>query len=162
TVRVTDNGVPSLNDTKNFTVVVNEVNSGPVLATIGNQTINEGSLLTLTAMASDADVPANSLTYSLEAGAPAGARINARRGVPSLNDTKSFTVVVNEVNSAPVLAALGNQTINEGATLTFTVSATDADLPANSLTYSLEAGAPAGASINSTTGLFSWTPSENQ
>ena len=48
-------------------------------------------------------------------------------GVPSLSDTKSFTVTVNEVNTAPVLAAIGNQTINEGATLTLPASATDAD-----------------------------------
>src|SRR5437773_1251425 len=145
TVRVTDNGVPSLSDTKSFTVVVNEVNSGPVLAAIANQTVNEGSTLTLTATATDADVRANTITYTLEAGAPAGMTINASsgvlrctprfrsgpgtstitvrvtdNGVPSLSDTKSFTVVVNEVNSAPVLAAIANQTVNEGSTLTLT------------------------------------------
>jgi hypothetical protein len=51
--------------------------------------------------------------------------------------------------------------VNELATLTFTASATDADLPANTLTYSL-IGAPSGAAINSTTGVFSWTPTEAQ
>jgi hypothetical protein len=46
----------------------------------------------------------------------------------------------------------------EGSVLTFTVSASDADLPAQALSYSL-VGAPVGAGINSTTGVFSWTPS---
>ena len=45
--------------------------------------------------------------------------------------------------------------------LTFTASATDADLPANTLTYSL-VGAPAGASIAPSTGVFTWTPTETQ
>jgi hypothetical protein len=33
-VRVTDNGSPSLSDSKSFNVVVNEVNDAPVLAAI--------------------------------------------------------------------------------------------------------------------------------
>jgi hypothetical protein len=37
-------------------------------------------------------------------------------------------------------------------------SADDPDLPAQSLTFSLETGAPAGASINPVSGLFTWTP----
>src|SRR2546425_9670764 len=39
TVRVTDNG--ALSDSKGFTVVVDEVNSAPVLTVPANQTINE-------------------------------------------------------------------------------------------------------------------------
>src|SRR5690606_25574809 len=45
--------------------------------------------------------------------------------------------------------------------LNFTAGATDSDLPANSLTYSL-VNAPAGATIDAKTGAFSWTPSEVQ
>jgi len=69
--------------------------------------------------------------------------------------------VVNEVNAAPVLAAIGNQTVTEETLLTFTATATDADVPAQSLTFSLDAGAPAGASITSG-GVFTWTPTEAQ
>src|SRR5262245_47038363 len=187
TVRVTDSGTPSLSATRTFNVTVKEVNSAPSLAVIANQTVNEGSLLTVTASGNDTDVPANTLTYSLEPGAPAGMTINASSGVvswtpteaqgpstssvtvrvtdsgsPSLSDTKTFNVTVNEVNNAPVLGVIANQTVNEGSVLTVTASATDADVPANTLTYSLDPGAPAGASINSTSGLFSWTPSEAQ
>jgi hypothetical protein len=51
--------------------------------------------------------------------------------------------------------------VDEGTPLTFTASATDADLPANTLTYSL-LGAPGGASINTASGVFTWTPTEAQ
>jgi hypothetical protein len=46
--------------------------------------------------------------------------------------------------------------------LTFTASASDSDLPKNTLGFSLAAGAPAGATINSSTGAFSWKPSNKQ
>ena len=41
--------------------------------------------------------------------------------------------------------------------MVFTNSATDPDLPANSLTFSLEPGSPSAASINPANGVFSWT-----
>ena len=56
---VTDNGTPSLDDSETITVTVNEVNVAPVLAAIGNQSVDERSLLTFTATATDADLPAN-------------------------------------------------------------------------------------------------------
>src|SRR6185312_12723038 len=40
-------------------------------------------------------------------------------------------------------------------------SATDHDITAQTLSFSLS-GAPSGAAINSSTGVFSWTPSEAQ
>ena len=40
-------------------------------------------------------------------------------------------------------------------------TATDNDLPANLITFSL-VNAPAGAAIDGVTGLFTWTPSEAQ
>ncbi|HET9251866.1 MAG TPA: putative Ig domain-containing protein, partial [Candidatus Eisenbacteria bacterium] len=184
TVVVTDNGSPAQSDSETIQVTVNEVNVAPVLAAIGNRTVNEGSLLSFTATATDADIPANTLTFSLGAGAPAGAAITAGgsftwtpteaqsglhnitvvvtdNGTPALNDTETIQVTVNEVNEAPVLAAIGNKTVNEGVLLSFTATATDADLPAQTLTFSLGAGAPAGAAITAG-GAFTWTPSEAQ
>ncbi|WP_342558914.1 putative Ig domain-containing protein [Metasolibacillus sp. FSL K6-0083] len=178
-VRVSDG---ALTDEESITVTVNEVNTAPVLVAIGNKTVDEESMLTFTASAMDVDLPENSLTYSL-VGAPTGASINAMTGVftwtpteaqgpasytftvrvsdGALTDEESITVTVNEVNTAPVLAAIGNKTVDEGSLLTFTASATDADLPENSLTYSL-LGAPTGASIDATTGVFTWTPSTTE
>lgn len=63
-------------------------------------------------------------------------------------------------NTAPVLAAIGNQSIAELSTLSFIATATDNDMPAQTLTFSLS-GEPSGASIN-TSGDFSFTPTSAQ
>jgi len=52
--------------------------------------------------------------------------------------------------------------VNEETLLSFTASATDADSPANTLTYSLTGMVPSGAAINSSTGTLTWTPTEAQ
>src|SRR5207249_3934000 len=182
-VRVTDNGARPISATNSFTVTVNEVNSPPVLPPQANRTINELTPLTVTNTATDGDLPANVLTYQL-ASPPTGASINSNgvitwtpaegqgpgtvtfttivtdNGTPALSATNSFSVTVNEVNSAPVLTAQSNRTINELSTLTVTNTATDGDLPANVLTYQLVSPST-GASI-SASGVISWTPSEAQ
>src|SRR2546425_11858755 len=90
--------------------------------------INELTTLTVTNTATDGDLPANVLTYQLVA-PPTGASISASgvvswtpseaqgpstntfttivtdNGTPALSATNSFTVTVNEVNSAPVLTS---------------------------------------------------------
>ena len=79
------------------------------------------------------------------------------------SDAVQWRLIVPQVsdNTAPVLAAIPPQATREGVPLTFTASATDADIPADSLTYSL-IGAPAGALIHAATGVFAWTPTESQ
>ena len=64
-----------------------------------------------------------------------------------------------EVNAAPVLTAISPITVVEGALVVVTNTATDSDIPANGLTYSLT-NAPANASINSSSGVFSWQTTE--
>ncbi|HEX9046962.1 MAG TPA: DNRLRE domain-containing protein, partial [Verrucomicrobiae bacterium] len=64
-------------------------------------------------------------------------------------------------NTAPVLAAIGNKFISPGAALIITNTATDPDLPVQTLTYSLLA-APANASINPATGVLLWRPGMDQ
>ena len=76
-------------------------------------------------------------------------------------DINGLIDLVNEVNEAPVLASIGDQTVDELSELTFTASATDADIPVQTLTYSI-VGAPGGAAINPATGVFTWTPTEGQ
>jgi hypothetical protein len=73
--------------------------------------------------------------------------------------SRSFTVTVTSSNSAPVLAAIGSRSVEQEQLLTFTASAVDSDVPAQTLAYSLDAGAPAGATINPSTGVFTWTAS---
>ncbi len=166
------------------------VNDAPVLDAIGGQSVNEQALLSFTAAATDQDLPAQTLTFSLDAAAMAlgmsitsggafswtptesqgGASYSATITVTdnganaaNLTDSETISIAVAEVNVAPVLAAIGGQSVNEQATLSFTATATDQDLPAQTLTYSLDAAAiAAGMSINPTTGAFSWTPTEAQ
>jgi len=186
TVRVTDNGQPAMSDTTTMTVIVNEVNSAPVLSGYTNRVVNESVLMTATGSASDSDAPAQTLTYSLVT-PPLGVTINSTNGTvswtptevqgpstnsitvrvtdngqPAMSDTTTMTVVVDEVNTAPVLTTIANYTNAAGSTIAFTASATDADEPAQSLSYSLDPGAPAGATIAGSTGAFSWTPTGAQ
>jgi hypothetical protein len=60
-----------------------------------------------------------------------------------------------EVNHPPVLNEVGDKAISEGSLLSFTVSATDSD--GDNLTYSV-ANLPPGATFDSQTQTFNWTP----
>jgi hypothetical protein len=188
TVRVTD-GVPdsTVDASETISVQVDEVNIDPTLDPIGNKTINEGVELSFTATSTDNDLPANTLTYSLAPGFPTGASITpggdftwtpsedqgpgnhsitvrVTDGVPdsTVDDSETISVQVDEVNTnTPVLAAIGNQTVDEGVQLSFTATATDGDLPDDTLTFSLDPGFPTGASITPG-GAFTWAPTEAQ
>ncbi len=64
-------------------------------------------------------------------------------------------------NSAPVLSAVTNRTVNPGFNLSITNTATDANLPWQALTYSLIQG-PVGSELNPQTGVFTWRPTMAQ
>jgi hypothetical protein len=64
-------------------------------------------------------------------------------------------------NNPPTLAFVTNQVAARNALLTFSASGTDPDA-GQSLTYSLDPGAPVGAAVHPTTGVFSWTPPNSQ
>ena len=64
-------------------------------------------------------------------------------------------------NVPPVFNAVTNRyAINGGVTIAITNTATDADVPAQSLTYSL-LSAPLGATINAGDGVVTWTTTTN-
>lgn len=66
-------------------------------------------------------------------------------------------------NYAPELSPLPPQTGLAAQPLSFTVSATDVDnAPQQTLTYSVVGQVPTGATFNTSTGLFSWTPTGAQ
>lgn len=173
--RVNDNAGGST--TRQFFVNVTEQNQTPILTVQQSHTINELQTLTFTASATDADTPAQTLVYGL-ANAPAGMTLNVNTGVitwtpteaqgpatytvqiiviDSLGgkDTKSVTISVAEVNQAPFLGTLNVLEAFSGSTLTAQIPGFDGDLPGQSLSYQLDA-APAGVSINATTGLLTW------
>src|SRR6185503_4611691 len=165
-------------------LTVEEVNAAPAITGVpAVATIPELSPYTFTASATDADLPAQTLVYSL-IGAPAGAAIDGSTGeftwTPSeaqgpglypfsvrvsdgtTNTDAPITLTVTEVNVAPVLSGVPAAfTIPALVVYTFTATATDADVPAQTLTFSL-VGAPAGATIDGSSGVFAWTPGSDQ
>ncbi|MCB1967273.1 MAG: tandem-95 repeat protein, partial [Candidatus Accumulibacter sp.] len=67
------------------------------------------------------------------------------------------TLTIQPVNDAPNLDPIANQTVDEGSLLSLTVSASDAENDA--LSFSLDS-APASATIDAVSGVFSWTPGD--
>jgi hypothetical protein len=63
-----------------------------------------------------------------------------------------------QINTAPTLGRIKNYTNDPGVLVTFTNSATDPDSPPQTLTYSLDPGAPAGAAVDPASGVFTWRP----
>ncbi|UGV40626.1 PKD domain-containing protein [Methanococcoides orientis] len=60
-------------------------------------------------------------------------------------------------NTVPVMTPIDDRVVDEGNTVSFTVSASDAE--DHLLTYSVS-GLPSGASFDAISGVFSWTPSD--
>ena len=56
------------------------------------------------------------------------------------NNTLSASFSVFNTNNPPVLAPIPDKTVNAGALLTFTATATDTNIPAQTLTFSLDPG----------------------
>src|SRR6185503_10416597 len=156
----------------------------PAIANVPTSaTIPELAPYTFTATATDTDLPAQTLAFSLVS-APTGATIDGTTGAFTWTPTEAqgpgdypfsvrvsdgvtntdaaITLHVTEVNAAPAIANVPTSaTIPELAPYAFTATATDSDQPAQTLTFSL-VSAPTGASINASTGAFSWTPTEAQ
>ena len=59
-------------------------------------------------------------------------------------------------NTAPTLNPIGNLYLHSGQTAHFTATSTDAESAFQTLTFSLDAGAPVGTAINSASGVFTW------
>ncbi|MEY4690902.1 MAG: hypothetical protein RIT19_1227, partial [Verrucomicrobiota bacterium] len=81
-------------------------------------------------------------------------------GKPSLSVTNTFEIVVLEINRPPILEGVSNRTVKLPGGVTLSLRATDADLPAQSLTYRLVSG-PVGMTVG-TDGGVRWTPTESQ
>ncbi|MDF1611783.1 putative Ig domain-containing protein [Stygiobacter electus] len=150
-------------------------------AATDTKTVNENAALAFTVVATDGD--SDALTYSAT-GLPTGATFNTSTGAfawtPSYTQAGVYTVVfkandgtvdsdpltvtitVNDVNRTPTISLnpAGPFTVAEGQLLTFTVVASDPDTD-NTITVSAS-GVPSGATFNTSTKVFSWTPLFNQ
>lgn len=155
------------------------VNAPPTLGVIDPQTVDEGKTLSFQIPATDQD----SLIYQLLDSPPDGASINsaglftwtpteAQGGAiytftVRVTDTggftaeQTFTVTVNKVDSPPSISPIGTINIVRGQTVGFVANGTDADLPFSGITYSLDPGAPDGASIDPVSGAFTWQVPSN-
>ncbi|MBU1318842.1 MAG: IPT/TIG domain-containing protein [candidate division Zixibacteria bacterium] len=172
-------------DTEVVAITVNEAgNQSPILVSIGSQIVDEGANLNFGVSASDPDgstpaltaenVPTNA-TFTdngdgtgifdfnpdfTQAG-PYNIRFIASDG--ALADTEIVAITVYDAgNQAPVLAAIGSQIVNEGANLTFGVSASDPDATVPALTAE---DVPANATFTDNgdgTGTFDFNPDFTQ
>lgn len=152
---------------------------------ITKQTVNENEDLTVTPVAHVTGAPAESLKYGIIAGPP-GAKINPKTGAftwkPSEDQgpkshkvelgvkttgtqkaqaSRKFSIVVKEVNEAPVILEVGDQTVVAGETLKFLIRATDPDDPPQTLEYRFGTAVPSGARLDPGSGSFEWTAPES-
>jgi hypothetical protein len=181
-VRVTDNGTPVMSGTNAFTIVALEVNQAPELASVDSLTIDPMKPTVIRLSAKDADLPAQNLTFALVEG-PKGMTVNPTEGVASWTPTveqalaqypvtvsvsdglrsvsTSFQVTVRSSNTAPKITDVALRRVAEGNALSFGLSASDSDQPAQKLTFSLISG-PVGLTVNPTSGQVSFRPTEAQ
>jgi hypothetical protein len=162
-------------------------NTPPTLDQPADRDVDEGVLLTVRLRGGDTDIPAQTLKYTLEPGAPEGAELGASdgvfrwipsesqgpgvyligvavtdNGVPPLSASRTFQITVHEANSPPVLDPLLSRSVVEGHLLTVTATALDPDGGGQALRFSLDSGAPSGMQIDPVLGALSWTPDESQ
>ena len=181
-VEVADDGQPPLAAQTTVRLTVTEVNSPPTLEALADVTAPEGAAWSITVRAMDSDLPAQTLTYALTAN-PAGMTLDANTGelrwtplesqgpgtypvtvsvADSIGATaeRSFTVTVTELNQPPQVAAWADQRIVFGQVVSLKMDVTDADLPANRLSYRI-VGGPTNLLL-AEDGRLVWTPARNQ
>jgi hypothetical protein len=162
---------------------VRVLNTAPVLAPVATRRVAEGSQLTFALSASDAEQSIQRLAFGLvrgpdgltvssngvvswkptEAQGPSTNQILVRvtdDGQPALSHTNAIEIIVRELNQAPIAVAVPTRRVSEGNTLSFALSATDADLPQQRLTFDLMAG-PEGLTVTPS-GTVVWKPMEHQ
>jgi subtilisin-like proprotein convertase family protein len=140
---------------------------------------------TTNCVALDTNVPPNPLTFALVSG-PAGLTVSTNGvidwtpteaqgpgtnavsisvtatnlfpvGPRSFSVTNTFTIIVDESNLPPELPVMPDQIAYALVPMVVDNSATDPDIPANTLTYALLV-APTNAVIDANSGIITWTP----
>ena len=167
--------------TATVTIAVTSVNDGPTADAGSDQTVASGATFSLSGSGSDPDGDTLTYTWSQTAGTSVASfstnqaspsvtaptlssgdsvailtfSLSVSDGAASASDTVDITVnPPAPTNNAPVLAAIGNQSSDVGATVSLTTGASDAD--GDSLTFSAS-GLPSGLAIDSSTGAITGT-----
>jgi Ca2+-binding RTX toxin-like protein len=184
-ILVSDTASPPLTTAVYLTVNVTEVDDVPLVPAFMPLVVNE--LATLNYVVSASDPENEALSFRLVGAIPNGLSIHPQTGRLSWTPTEAdgpgtyqimlevsdtgpdvrvtsllFGVQVLEANTRPTLPAAAPVSVRTGQLLEVQFTATDDDLPANSLRYSLLGPVPAGLSIDSMTGLLRWTPTTTQ
>lgn len=155
--------------TYNGTAEVN-MNDAPVISPITDQSVDEAALLSFNVTVTDNDGDNVSLSVDSGPGSMAGniysytsgwdtdhndvvynVTIRADDGYGG-NDTESFQLTVNDVNRDPVIDTISNQNVDEGQTLSFTVSGSDPENDTLSYTVTSGPGSMAGSTYSYTPG----------
>ncbi|MCP4629994.1 MAG: hypothetical protein GY850_41775 [bacterium] len=179
-----------LSDFKDVDLSVGDTCRRPVLEPIGAQPVIEGAELSFTIAATDPDLPNDTLSYSCESDSEVidcensfDPETRIFSWTPGFEDAGSYPVrfivtdacenpgplqnfedviiSVEDTCRPPVLEPIGDKSGNEGDELSFTIAATDPDLPNDALSYSCESDSEVidcENSIDPLTGFFSWTP----
>ncbi len=177
-VRVQDSG--GLFDSQSFTLSVAHANQAPAITTTPVTSALDNQLYSYDVEAIDPDA-GDQLTYSLE-NAPASMSIDSATGLvqwdptptqlgqhavtirvrdaSGLFDEQSFQLTVTHPNQPPAITSTPSLEATDIERYQYDVEATDPDT-GDLLAYSLET-APAGMSIEATTGLIQWEPTAIQ
>src|SRR6185295_9665372 len=175
TVPYTATDVHGAADSKNLVITITGTNDTPV-ASAATAAVDEDATVTGSVSATDADTGETAtLTYDLVNAAPAGLTFNAdgsyefdassydsltqgqqlvltvpytATDVHGAADSKNLVITITGTNDTPVASA-ATAAVDEDATVTGSVSATDADTGETAtLTYDLVNAAPAGLTFN--------------
>ena len=114
----------------------------------------------LMGVASSTVAPGGSTTADISYNPVSGVNSAGTVTVNSDASNGSFTVnVLGEGNMPPVLDPIGNKTADAFVTLSFTTTASDAnDQVDDAISFSVSPALPPGATYDTATGHFSWTP----
>lgn len=149
------------------TVTVAQRNDAPVLGAVGDRAVDELTDLSIGVAA--ADVDGDVMSFGLDDGraglVPTGATIDPTTGVfswrpsevqgpgvytfdivvtddgsPNLTDAETITITVGEVNAAPVAEGIPTQSVVGSETVLVSPSASDSDVPVQSLVWRILTG----------------------
>ncbi|RMG40501.1 MAG: tandem-95 repeat protein, partial [Methanobacteriota archaeon] len=156
----------------------------PTIDPIANQVIDEGAPFTLQLTGTELDKEdQDKISFRME-NLPQGATFdqvtNTFQWTPTydqsgtyenivaimqagvLSDTTIFSITVNHVNRAPVLADVEDQQVDENSNLSFTISGSDPDVEDQGKLVFQALNLPEGATFDAATRTFSWTPTYEQ
>ena len=177
-VRVTETGPGSLFAEQAFTVTVTPGNAAPSITSPPVTSATVGGLYEYPVVATDPN--GDTLTFTLPT-VPTGMSINSATGLitwtptaqqvgpqavrvrvtdpGNLSAEQAFTVTVTPGNAAPSIISPPVTSATVGGPYQYAVMATDPN--GDTLTFTLPT-VPTGMSINSATGLITWTPTAQQ